>query len=174
MFQEMRQGDSLELPSADNGEHGGENDSHIHEQIPVLKIIEVFVQSREHLLHGVGVAVIQGCLGGYSRLYLVKMYVAGVVQEYLVDEILPFRAISYERHLSPDDVYELGKLVQVMGAKPFPYGSQPFVVYIGYQLGVVSLRVLFHGSEFVDIERAASFTDTLLFEEGMASILFPD
>ena len=38
----------------------------------VFKIIQVIVETTEHFLHSIGIAVIQSCITRYPRTYLIK------------------------------------------------------------------------------------------------------
>ena len=62
----------------------------------MLQIVEVELKAAKHLLHSVGVAIVESGIGGDSWTQLVELGIAGVVLHDFVDEVLALRAGTYE------------------------------------------------------------------------------
>ena len=132
----------------------------------MFQIIEVELQTAEHLLHRVGIAVVERGVGRQARTDLVQFLVAGIAFHYLVDEILALRTGADERHVALQHVPELGQLVEMVSAQEASEGCQTVVISFGQLRNAVLLIVYNHGAELVDVERATALADALLNEDG--------
>ena len=74
-------------------------------------IVEVHLQSAQHLLERVGIAIIKRCHREDARTDGIELFVAGVMLHDLVDEELPLGSWSHKRHVANEDVPQLRKLV---------------------------------------------------------------
>ena len=77
----------------------GDGEEHNLDVLPPrssLEIVEIHLQSFEHLLHGVCVAVVERSIRGDSRTYLIEILIAAVMFHNLVDIEFPFRTWSDE------------------------------------------------------------------------------
>ncbi len=74
------------------------------------------------------------------------------------------RARSHKAHLAPDDVPQLGELVQ--RGSPEAFAKRGQAVRIGQQ-GAVLVHGIGHGLEFEDAEQFAFFAGTFLTEENI-------
>lgn len=142
----------------------------------MAEIIEVVFEAPEHLLHRVGVAVVERGVGCRAGSYLVEVGVSVVVFKYLVDIEFALGARADERHVALEDVVELGYLVEMVGAQESADSGESRVIVATAvaQLRPHLLGVETHGAEFVDVERASETSDTFLTENGRAAVLALD
>lgn len=140
----------------------------------MLQVVEVELQSSEHLLHGVGVAIVEGGVGGDTRANLVEEAVTRVVLLYLVDVVLALRSRPDERHVADEDVPELWELVEVMVAEEHANLGHAGVFLVPEELRTIFLGIHPHAAELVDIERSPEAPDSFLLEDGWATILPSD
>lgn len=80
----------------------------------MLKVIEVVLQSLQHLLHRVGVAVVESGITCHAWAHLVELFVAVVVLHDPVNEILSLRTIADERHVADQNIPQLWQLVKMV------------------------------------------------------------
>ena len=73
----------------------------------MFQVIQVEIQSFQHFLHGVCVAVVQGSVGSDARPDLVKIGVPGITLHDLVDVELSFRSWADEGHVPFDHIPKL-------------------------------------------------------------------
>ena len=74
----------------------------------MLQIVEVKLQSAQHLLHGVSVSIVERGVGCHPRTNLIEIRIAGITLHDLVDVELALRTRSDERHVSNEDIPKLG------------------------------------------------------------------
>lgn len=93
----------------------------------------------------------------------------------LVDIILALRAWTNERHITFDDIPQLGKLIEVVLAQFGSNMRQSGVIGRLDKFGYAAIfRILFHGAELVNPERLAMTSDALLAIDDGQAILTPD
>ena len=80
----------------------------------MLQIKEVVTQTAKHLLDGVGIAVVEGSVGGDTRTDLVEVAITGIALQNLLDVELALGTGTDESHLTTEDVPELGVFVEVV------------------------------------------------------------
>ena len=142
----------------------------------VFKVVEVELQSSEHFLQGVGVAVVECGVRRHARAYGIELLVARVALHDLVDVELAFRAVADECHVASYDVPQLWELVEMMGTQKAAHARQSRVVEssVEQQLRAVFLGVAVHAAEFVDIKRLAVQAYALLPVYRRRSVLDED
>ena len=142
----------------------------------VAEIVEVVFEAPEHLLHRVGVAVVERGVGCRAGSYLVEVGVTVVVFKYLVDIEFALGTRSDERHVALEDVVELRYLIEMVGAQEAADSGEARVIVAAAvaQLRPHLLGVEAHGAELVDVERAPETSDTFLTENGRAAVLALD
>lgn len=139
----------------------------------VLQVEQVVAQAAEHLVERIGIAVVEGGVGGDARTDLVQVAVAGVGFHNPVDEELAFGAGTDKRHVAAKDVPQLRKLVQVVGAEKPADFRHAGVFAAGIEGGTVLLGIQLHAAELIDVERAAEPADALLLEYGGTAVFAP-
>ena len=94
--------------------------------------------------------------------------------KYLVDIELAFGTWPYECHIATQYVVELGQLVQMVCTDETTYLCQTRIVVTPAMAKLRSelFGIQTHGTELIDIKRAAKPTDTFLLENSTSSI-FP-
>ena len=137
----------------------------------MLKVVEVVVQARDHLVDGVRIAVVERGVGGHAGAYLVEEGVARVALHDLVDVELPLGPRADEGHVAAEDVPQLRQLVEVMLAQELADARQALVAALPVELWPGGLGVERHRAELVDVERASEAADALLPEQGRAAVL---
>jgi hypothetical protein len=70
----------------------------------VLEIVEVVLQSPQHLLEGVGIAVMQRGIGGYPWAYLVQQLIAWVLGHNLLNIVATLRTVAHKGHVAHEDI----------------------------------------------------------------------
>ena len=83
----------------------------------MVEIVEVEVKASQHLLHGVGISVVDGSPRGQPRPHEVDVLIVRVVGHDLADVTFALRTRPHERHVTHEDVPQLWQLVQVMVAQ---------------------------------------------------------
>ena len=101
----------------------------------VLQIKKVVAQAAEHLLDGVGIAVVEGGVRSDSRTDLVEVAITGIALHNLVDVELALGTWTDKGHLATEDVPELGKFVEVVFTKELADLGHAFVLAAGIQGG---------------------------------------
>ena len=162
---------SLELLSEHDVAEGLGEDLGIKPPGTVLQIVEVELQSSQHLLHGVGVAVVERGVGGHARSNLVEERIAFVVLHDLVDVELALRAGTDERHVADEHIPELGQFVEVVVTEEHADLGHAGVLLMGEELRPVLLGIHSHGAELIDVERPSEPSDSLLLEDGGSPVL---
>ena len=94
----------------------------------MLKVEEVVVKAAQHLLHGVGIAIVKRGIACHARSYLIEKGVTRVVHHYLVNVILALGSIAYERHVAAEHVPQLWQLVKVVRTDEASHLSKARVV----------------------------------------------
>lgn len=85
-------------------EEGGEENLDVGPQTLVLQIVEVVVEASKHLLHSIGVAVVQSGVGSHSGAYGIQICVARIVLHDLVDIEFAFGTVANESHVALEHV----------------------------------------------------------------------
>ena len=140
----------------------------------VLQIEEVVAQAAEHLLDGIGIAVVEGGVGGDPRTDLVEVAITGIALHNLVDVELAFGTWTDKGHLATEDVPELGKFVEVVLTKELADLGHAFVFAAGIQGGTCLFGIELHAAELVDVERTTETADALLLENGGTAVFALD
>lgn len=140
----------------------------------VLQIEEVVAQAAEHLLDGVGIAIVEGGVGSDTRTDLVEVAITGIALHDLVDVELAFGTWTDKGHLATENVPELRKFVEVVLTKELADLGHAFVLAAGIQGGTCLFGIEFHAAELVDVERATETADALLLENGGTAVFALD
>ena len=119
----------LEFLSRENRDCGEINNLDVGPHCPVAAVIEVHAQPFEHLLHGVGVAVVKRGIGEQSGALEIQKLVIWIDCHDFLDEIGPFGPITHNRHISAQHVDELWQLVQMVLAEEFAHRGKTLVVF---------------------------------------------
>lgn len=162
-----------EFLSENDMEESGEENLAVGPQALVLKIVKVEVETAQHLLHCVGVSVVQRGVGGHARTYGIQLRIARIVFHYLVDVEFALRSVADERHVAPKNVPQLWKFIDVVASHPFAYLCEPGIVEraVEQQLRAVFLGVVSHAAELVDMKRLAVQPYALLAIDDRQSVL---
>ena len=139
----------------------------------VLQIEQVVAQATKHLLQRVRIAVIERGVRGHTRTDLVQVTIAGITFHDLVDVELSFRTGADKRHITDENIPQLGQLIQMMLTQELAHTG-----HAGIRTSLVKgrtklLSVQTHATELINVERATETTDTLLLENGRTAILAP-
>lgn len=137
----------------------------------VLQIVQIVTQPAEHLLHRVGIAVVERGIGGDSRTYLIEKTVTGIVLHNLINVELAFRTGTDECHIAPKDVPQLWKFVQMVFAQELADFGQTGIHSSCIELRTCRFGIDAHAAELVDVKRTAEATDAFLLENGRTSVL---
>ena len=140
----------------------------------VLQIEEVVAQAAEHLFDGVGIAVVEGGVGGDTRTDLVEVAITGIALHDLVDVELALGTGTNESHVAAEDVPKLGKLVEVVFTQELADLGHAVICAAGIQGGTCLFGIELHAAELVDVERATETADTLLLENGGTAVFALD
>lgn len=140
----------------------------------VLQVEEIVTQAAEHFLDGVGIAVVEGGVGGDTRTDLVEVAITGIALHNLVDVELALGTGTDKGHLAAEDVPELGKLVEVVFTKELADLGHAFVLAAGIQGGTCLFGIELHAAELIDVERTTETADTLLLENGGTAVFALD
>lgn len=140
----------------------------------VLQIEEIVAQAAEHLLDGIGIAVVEGGVGGDPRTDLVEVAITGIALHDLVDVELALGTGTDKGHLATEDVPELRKLVEVVFTKELADLGHAFVLAARIQGGTCLFGIELHAAELVDVERATETADALLLENGGTAVFALD
>lgn len=140
----------------------------------VLQIEEVVAQAAEHLLDGVGIAIVEGGVGSDTWTDLVEVAITGIALHNLVDVELAFGTWTDKGHLATEDVPELGKLVEVVLTQELADLGHAFVLAAGIQGGTCLFGIELHAAELVDVERTTETADALLLENGGTAVFALD
>ena len=142
----------------------GEKNLGVGPQTLVLQVVEVVVESKQHLFHSVGIAVVQSSIGSHSGAYGIQFGIARIVLHNLVDIEFAFRTVANESHVALEHVPQLWQFVEMMCTHPFASLSESRVAQgsIEQQLRTILLGIDAHTTELVDIERLAMQTYALL------------
>ncbi len=164
---------SSEFLSEDDGHGSLPDDAQVYGEGTCAEIVEVVVETAEHFLQCVGVAVVEGGVREESRTYFVEVDVGRVYCHNLVNEILAFGTRTYETHVAAQHVDELGELVEVVGTDESAYAGKARLLACGeFGADNVARTGFCHGAELVDGEGAAVAADALLAEEDGALRFF--
>ena len=137
----------------------------------MLQIIQVEFKAAQHLLHRVGVAVVESGIGSDTGTNLIEIGVAVVVLHDLLDEIFALGTWTDERHLAFQHIPQLWQLVEVMATQELSdFGHTRFVLVL-IECRAVFLGIHAHRAELVDVERSSETSDAFLFEDGRSAIL---
>ena len=85
----------------------------------MMKVFEVEIETTEHLFHRVGIAIVKRGVRSHSWTYLIQQFILWIVYHYLVDIELALRTRTYKRHVTYQDIPQLGKFVKMMLTKEF-------------------------------------------------------
>lgn len=140
----------------------------------VLQIEEVITQATEHLLDSVGIAIVEGGVGGDTRTDLVEVAITGIALHNLVDVELALGTGADKGHLATEDVPELGKFVEVVFTQELADLGHAFVLAAGIQGGTCLFGIELHAAELIDVERATETADALLLENGGTAVFALD
>ena len=140
----------------------------------MTEIVEVKLEAAEHLLEGVGVAVSEGRVRGYTRTDLVQVVVARIGLHDLVDVELTLRAVADECHVADEYVPKLWKLVQVVLTQELSDLSQARILVAAVKGRTHGLGIQTHAAELVDVERTTEAADALLAVDCRAAVLALD
>lgn len=140
----------------------------------VLQVEEVVAQATEHLLDGVGIAIVEGGVRSDPRTDLVEVAITGIALHNLVDVELALRTGTDKGHLTTEDVPELGKFVEVVFTKELADLGHAFVLAAGIQGGTCLFGIELHAAKLVDVERTTETADTLLLENGGTAVFALD
>lgn len=140
----------------------------------VLQIKKIVAQATEHLLDGVGIAIVEGGVGSDTRTDLVEVAITGIALHNLVDVELALGTRADKGHLPAEDVPKLGKLVEVVLTKELADLGHAFVLAAGIQGGTCLFGIELHAAELVDVERATETADALLLENGGTAVFALD
>lgn len=165
--------EALEFLALHDVEESHEEDFHLKPPTAVLEVVEVELQTAEHLLQRVAIAIVERGVGGDARTDLVEVLVARVALHDLLDVVFALGARADEGHVADKHVVELGQLVEVMGTKETAHACQAAVVLMCGELRPVLLGVELHAAELVDKERTPISPDALLFVDGGTAVLTP-
>ena len=88
------------MSAADDAEERLHQDLDVEPERAVLQIVEVHLQADEHLLHRVGIAVMQGGIAGYTGPKGIESFVTRIVFHNLVDVVFPFWSWTDEGHIA--------------------------------------------------------------------------
>ncbi len=138
----------------------------------VLEIVEVKLKAAQHLLHSVGVAVVESGVAGNARAYLIEKLVTAVEFHYLVYKVFPLWAVANERHVATEDVPELRQLIEVVGAHETPdFGETRVILAVVGELRPFFLGIHTHGTHLKNEERFATLAYPLLAEKHRTPVL---
>lgn len=140
----------------------------------VLQIEEVVAQAAEHLLDGVGIAIVEGGVGSDTRTDLVEVAITGIALHNLVDVELALGTWTDKGHLAAEDVPELGKFVEVVLTQELADLGHAFVLATRIQGGTCLFGIELHAAELIDVERATETADALLLENGRTAVFALD
>lgn len=136
----------------------------------MFEIIQIIFQTFQHLLQCIRIAIIKGGIRRDTRPYLVKTDIAGILLHDLVDKELTFGTRAYKRHVTLQDIPELGQLVEMMLANESAHLREPvFLLDTRAELGTCLFGINPHGPKLIDKEGLASLPDTLLLVNGRAT-----
>lgn len=136
----------------------------------MLQIVKVELKAAEHLLHGIGVAIVERRIRGYTRTNLIQTAIARIVLHNLVDVVFALWSWSDKGHVTDKDVVELGQFIKMVNAEESTHLRKAVVFLVLEKLWTVLLSVHTHTAELVDVEWAAKPADTLLLEYGRTAI----
>ena len=136
----------------------------------MLQIVEVELQTTQHLLHRVGVAVVERGVRGHARSNLIEIDVARVVLNDLVDVELAFRSWTDKGHVAFEHVPKLGQLIEMMVTEEAADLRHAVIAVVIGQLRAMFLGIHLHASELIDVERFSIHADSLLLEDGGTTI----
>ena len=160
--------------SRNDADEGLKENLQIEKERPVLEVIKVGFKACEHLFEGCGVAVVQGGVGRHARAYLVEVLVARVNGHNLLYKVFALRSRPYKRHVTYENIPQLGQLVEVVVAKKASDTREAVFVLFDAELRRSLLGVDFHAAEFIDEKRPSTFSDALLAVDGWSAVLALD
>ena len=160
--------------SRNDADEGLKENLQIEKERPVLEVVKVGFKACEHLLEGCGVAVVQGGVGRHARAYLVEILVAWVNGHNLVDEVFALRSRPYKRHVTYENIPQLGQLVEVVVAKKASDTREAVLILFDAELRLSLLGVDFHAAKFIDEKRPSAFSNALLAVDGWSAVLALD
>lgn len=132
----------------------------------MLQIIQVELKPTEHLLHRVGIAVVERRIRGHTRADLIEILIARVVLHDLVYEVFPLGSVPHKGHIADKNIPKLRQLVEMVSPEKFPYPRHPRIVLVLIERRSVLLGIHPHAPELIDIERLPVESDALLTEDG--------
>ena len=163
---------SLRSPHAEHGLGGFQDDLDVKERVAVLQVVQVVLQFLLRVLDPCGVAVVDLGPAGDAGSEPVAVGVEGDLFFELGGEFGLLGAGPHDAHLAPEDVPELGYLIEAELAED---GADR-----GYEVGIVigeaGFRVfaVFHGAELVHCEGFAAKSRAGLTEEHGESGVYDD
>ena len=131
----------------------------------VLQIEQVIAQATKHLLQRIRIAVVERGLRGHPRTDLVEVTVTGITLHDLVDVELPFRTGADKRHITDENIPQLGQLVQMMLTQELTRTGHAGIRTSFVKGGTEFLSVQTHTTELIDMKRTTKTADTLLLED---------
>ena len=140
----------------------------------MLQVVEVKLQSAQHLLHGISISIVERGVRRDTRAYLIEVLVAWVMLHDLVDVELALRPRTDERHVTDEDIPKLGKLVEVMRSQKLSHLGESRVAIHLQQVGTILLCVHPHATKLIDEEGLAMQPDALLLVDDRHAILHAD
>src|SRR3712207_5708329 len=107
----------------------------------MLQIVKVELQSAQHLLHRVGIAIVERGVGSNAWPNLIEERVALVVLHNLVDVELAFGSWSDESHVATENVPQLWQLVKMVVAQEPANLRHAMVALMAEQLWSIFLGI---------------------------------
>ena len=132
--------------------------------------MKVHREALKHLLHRVGITIVNRSVGSDARTHLIEKFVAHIVLHNLVDEILSLGSVAHERHIALQDIPQLREFVKVVVTKEASDGRKSGILLLRKD-GRAVFCVLMHGAELVNIENFTTHAHTLLRENRISVAL---
>lgn len=140
----------------------------------MLQIVKIELQSAQHLLDGVGVAIVERSIAGHTGTHLVESLVAWVALHNLVDIVFALRTRTDKCHIALQHIPQLGQFVEMMPTEKTSALGETIIIGL-CQLGLAVLLAIYHHcAEFIDEERAATLAYALLSENHGSALLCLD
>ena len=140
----------------------------------MLQIVQVVLQSDQHLLHRVRITVIERGITCHTRTNLIEHIITGILLFYQFDVIGTFRTWSYKCHVADKHIPQLGQFIEMMLAEETPnLGLTGIIVPVAAleQRRTPLLCPYLHRTELIDGKGSAEASDALLLEDGRSTVL---
>ena len=137
----------------------------------MLQVEKIKVEPAQHLLHGVGVTIVEGGVGCHAWPDLIEIHVARVVLNNLVDVVFALGTRAYKGHIALHDIPQLRQLIKMVVAQESPNLRHAAVLFVAEELWTVFLGVDAHASKLIDSERTAKPANAFLLKNGGTAIL---